>query len=345
MMSNSKRLRTTALIAAIATIGLTLNVRQSANHFQRRTSADLVPEAVAKHIGDVTSPVNDADTAVFWHIPKDSGSSVKSYYLCMGLVVASNESEEEGHGSDTTLQVWELDHHRLVNVDTTLEKGLERAKNLGLAESGLADVVFTMFPRHAAEIFSEEHPGRLFAFFRHPVDRAVSQFYYRSIASWEKSPGIYRPDFSDLGGMEEWLLDGRSPDQVNNYMVRLLVNKHMGGPVTEDDLEMAKEILRTKVLVGLVSKMEESVDRYDQYFGFYDNDNRDRCYNVYISKGFNKNNHKSLEEGSKAWNMLAEMDLYDMKLYEYAIQLFDEQERLFEKEEENVADQTVLSEK
>uniref|UniRef100_A0A7S4W9E8 Uncharacterized protein n=1 Tax=Ditylum brightwellii TaxID=49249 RepID=A0A7S4W9E8_9STRA len=108
MMSNSKRLRTTALIAAIATIGLTLNVRQSANHFQRRTSADLVPEAVAKHIGDVTSPVNDADTAVFWHIPKDSGSSVKSYYLCMGLVVASNESEEEGHGSDTVSCVFFL---------------------------------------------------------------------------------------------------------------------------------------------------------------------------------------------------------------------------------------------
>ncbi len=65
-----------------------------------------------------------------------------------------------------------------VNVDTTTVEGLKRAKRLGLAQSGLADTIVTTYVHELHELFDKQHRGRLFAMFRHPVDRAVSLFHY-----------------------------------------------------------------------------------------------------------------------------------------------------------------------
>uniref|UniRef100_A0A7S2H6D2 Sulfotransferase domain-containing protein n=1 Tax=Helicotheca tamesis TaxID=374047 RepID=A0A7S2H6D2_9STRA len=338
-MHPSKRIKRVALLASLATIGFIL-LQESITSIDiaRKTS---LPDDVATDIEDVTDPLKSTDTAVFWHIPKDSGSSMKAYYACMGLVEASDMSQREGHDHDKNLQVWELNGHKFVNVDTTREDGMLRAKNLGLPESGLADVVFTMFPRAASKVFNPEHEGRLFAFFRHPVDRAVSLFYYRQVAEWEERLGVYRPDFAEMK-IEDWILGEKSLDQETNFMVRMLINNHVD-PITEADFENAKEILHAKVLVGLVSKMEESVNRFDTYFGWNENEKREECLDHWVRNGTNKNTHKKLREGSEAWKKLERMNDYDVRLYEYAVQLFEEQGRVFERSGKVGHKQTVSS--
>lgn len=55
---------------------------------------------------------------------------------------------------------------------------MERAKKLGLAQSGLADLIVTTYVYEANDLFDTQHRGRLFSVFRHPVDRAISMFHY-----------------------------------------------------------------------------------------------------------------------------------------------------------------------
>ena len=66
-----------------------------------------------------------------------------------------------------------------VNVDTSSKPGIDRARRLGLVPSGLVNMIITSDPKYAVEnLFDEQHKGRMFALFRHPVDRLVSKFFY-----------------------------------------------------------------------------------------------------------------------------------------------------------------------
>ena len=64
---------------------------------------------------------------------------------------------------------------QLVNVDTTTIGGIDRARDLGLVPSGLANLIFTDRLKYAAiELFDEAHSGRAIALFRHreSIDRS-----------------------------------------------------------------------------------------------------------------------------------------------------------------------------
>eukprot|EP00957_Ditylum_brightwellii_P086971 6619949-Ditylum_brightwellii.AAC.1 len=83
-------------------------------------------------------------------------------------------------------------------------EGIFRAKELGLAESGLADVVFSPSPPVASILFDLEHQARFFALFQHPIERAISTFYYHQIARWEENEKLLQPELVDVT-IEEWL--------------------------------------------------------------------------------------------------------------------------------------------
>mmetsp|Transcript_30347 Transcript_30347/g.44316 ORF Transcript_30347/g.44316 Transcript_30347/m.44316 type:complete len:278 (+) Transcript_30347:396-1229(+) len=227
------------------------------------------------------------------------------------------------------LQVHDREGTYYVNVDVSRKEGSVRAKRLGLAKSGLADIFYTQFQFAAKLLFTPEYRGRVFTLLRHPVERSVSMFYYKQIASWE-NPRIYRPDLDGMN-IGAWLKRGDFQDDVEaiygNFMVARLVG---GGPhnidLTNDDLELAKDILRQKVLVGLITQIEESVNRFDKYFGWtLRQEEHPECFERFIRQGENINEHEHVQEGSDTWNKLAELAKYDVQLYEYALQLFDEQ--------------------
>jgi hypothetical protein len=67
---------------------------------------------------------------------------------------------------------------KYVNVDTTHPAGLRHARENGLASSGLADVVTSHLFTGSLQLFTDEVKGKAFTIFRHPIERAVSMFYY-----------------------------------------------------------------------------------------------------------------------------------------------------------------------
>merc|ERR1719458_1821494 len=96
--------------------------------------------------------------------------------------------------------------------------------------------------------------------FRHPIERTVSMLNYIKYAEWEPS---YMDEFKTMT-----LIDyAKSPYVENNFYTRVLSDK-MDGSLTEDHLAIATYNLRKKVVVGLLDKLDESVDRFETYFGW-----------------------------------------------------------------------------
>mmetsp|Transcript_10737 Transcript_10737/g.16041 ORF Transcript_10737/g.16041 Transcript_10737/m.16041 type:complete len:341 (-) Transcript_10737:549-1571(-) len=338
MKKLSKRLiqKIIPILAAILLLLESSPIRTINNTIKRKTT-------ISTDIGYVTDPIKETDTPLYWHIFKSGGSSMKAYYSCMGLVVASRQGIFD-HIADETLQVIEdkSTGHKYVNVDTADIVGMIRAKRLGLASSGLADIIFSPLLTPASNMFDAQHQGRFFALFRHPIERAVSMFYYRQVASWERDPNVYKPDLAKVD-IEDWLKNRGGKADVSNFLMSSLLGKRY---FSEKDLEKAKEILRSKVLVGLLSKMEESVQHFDTYFGWYENnEKRSKCQDSAIQKGVNRNPHESVEEGSEAWELLADLNYYDLQLYEYILELYEEQGReLFgEGVEQKVEESTTIT--
>jgi len=339
-MEISKRsIKRISIITTFALVGYILLYKSLHHHPSATTTTKTSSFAFEKNVGTLADPLKETDTPVYWHIPKASGSSMKAYYACMDLVLATQSGITQNHDQDEKLLVWKRSIEdglpaKYVNVDATTEEGIARAKTLGLAKSGLADVIFTPIPAVATDMFDPKHHARFFALFRHPIERAVSIFYYHQVATHERGEGVYQPELADMT-IQEWLGDNRRSGEAKNFLMKSILSKK-SRDLIEDDLETAKEIIRTKFLVGLVSKMEESVERFDKYFGWYDHEKRPVCQEEAIQSGFNKNPHATIEKGSETWNALAEVNDYDMQIYDFILQLFQKQGELFGKYEVNV---------
>lgn len=136
-----------------------------------------------------------------------------------------------------------------------------------------------MEPAFAGEkLYSPSHPGRFLSLFRHPVDRATSMFYYLQSATWERT---YRPEWASMTVLE-W---AQLPNMESDYMVHKLVNKSFGEKVTETDLIVAKELVRQRFVVGLMTEMEESVRRFHVVLGLDGEKGREKeCMEEFFGK-------------------------------------------------------------
>jgi len=271
----------------------------------------------------------EGDLPVFWHIPKAGGSTIKDIMgACHRFVMATESGVADGHDQDTEIAIVKIprrpgqDPTPFVNVDPTTVEGLQRASAMGLAQSRLANVMVTQFIYDANDIFDHAHRGRLFTVFRHPIDRAVSMFTYLQYADWEPT---YNPDLAKMTITE---FAGSSMIE-NNWMTRRLSNQ-IYGPVEERHLARAMELIRTKFLVGLLSRTEESLERFEKMFRwkyFINPTNQEKCREALLGNGANTNKRKSaeLDPASEAYALLAKQNLFDLRLYTYIERLFDEQ--------------------
>uniref|UniRef100_A0A7S4VA19 Sulfotransferase domain-containing protein n=1 Tax=Ditylum brightwellii TaxID=49249 RepID=A0A7S4VA19_9STRA len=282
---------------------------------------------------DAWDPYEPSDNAVFWHIPKAGGSTVKDIIgTCHRFVMATEFGITDGHEYDKKIAVVYpgggpvgQDRSPFVNVDTTTIEGIERAKQMGFADSGLADAVVTPFIYEANELFTPTAKGRLFTVFRHPIDRAISLFYYIQVADWEPS---YRPD------LQEWTLEQYATSDVaeNNWMTRQLTNQ-LEGDLNDDHLALAMEVIRRKFLVGLMTQIGRTMERFERYFRWtyhVNPPNQEACRVRLLQGGSNTNasgNKKDKpQEGSEAYELLRLQNMYDLQLYEYIESLFEEQD-------------------
>jgi len=296
----------------------------------QRSLPQMMKEMTLSTLQDVSDKKNEVGIPFFWVIPKSGTSSVKSILVkCLQLRAATSHSEIDYNEFPDELRIV---HDNFVNVNFGYLEGIEKASRLHMAESGLVDVAVTSYFHPAInDVFTEEHPGRMFAMFRHPVHRLVSDFYYQKIAKWEAT---YDESIQSMT-----LLEYASNHHTDNWMVRMLADVKGKRPVTSNDLQFAKHVLKKKCLVLLISEFEESVNRLLTYMGWYDGNsnhmdpatNKNKCYDAFEYRTpANKNEHPSLEPGSEEWEALKGRNEYDIILYHYAVSLFDEQRALFE---------------
>ncbi|KAL7525938.1 hypothetical protein ACHAXR_004378 [Thalassiosira sp. AJA248-18] len=305
---------------------------------------------------DVSEKPNPSmETALFWHIPKSGGTTAKRLYECMGQTLANRLGADPrfGHHEDEEIVVFQpfesAPEINFVNVDTTTKSGILRAARMGLVASNKADMIFTSDINFAADqLFDPGHKGRVFAFFRNPVDRSVSKFYYLQTATWERT---YRPEWVNMD-IVEW---ATHHNQDENFLVKKIVGKKLADVADIGDLVVAKEIIRRRFIVGLMLDMEESIRRFNivlgldnigeqgqlcmkQYFGPKENkevkaetpaEGNDEEKSK-ATNDMNSNPHPKILEGSPEYNLIAERNSLDMILFNYITLLYAEQKTLID---------------
>ena len=262
----------------------------------------------------------------FWHIPRSGSSTIKRIASqCMGLTLASEVGRSEvAEGGEDILKIVEgLDGMQFANVDMSNPDGIARAKSLNVGHSDRIDLISSPYLYDVASIFEPENKGFMVAMFRHPIERAVSLYYnMRKNSHYEKIVG-------NLETVEQY---AKSSLVENNWMTRFLSNT-LSGQLTPEHEAIAKEVLRTKCLIGLLRDKTESMRRLGAFLNIKSDRSHIRidCQEKLLYWDWpGKNRHEAVLEGSEAWKRLHDQNTFDIRLYQYAEQLFKAQGKLFQ---------------
>ena len=195
-------------------------------------------------------------------------------------------------------------------------EGIEKAKELKVMESNLLQLVVSSYLFKASELFSPSQKGRMFTMLRHPVEISISLFYYLGTATWEKE---YDQSWSNMTLMEF----AQSNLVRENWMTRYLTDE-LEAPLTHQHVAVATQILAEKCIIGLIDKMEESIKRFETYFGWKLDKRGEKCLARFLKMRINKNEKKNqdIHEDSKEWKLLLEANEFDIALYKNARELY-----------------------
>lgn len=178
-----------------------------------------------RYFADTTTSRRQSDSNFFFHIPRSGGSTIKEIAgKCLRKTLASEVGVRDGHHEDVMLQVVEFDQAKYVNVDTTSIDGLHRSANLGLAASKLADMMSSSYFEEVGMLFDLEHKGRAMTIFRHPIERAVSHYYYATRGDKAYiDPSVTLEDYAQGNGIENSKLLGIS---MGNFALVKYIRSH-----------------------------------------------------------------------------------------------------------------------
>jgi hypothetical protein len=306
----------------------------------------LMSDEANRNLVNVGQPFGKSDkiTPFFWHVPKCGGTSLQRLYWCMGMSIANEVGGNPKFAASvdrSTLQAfkpWTDNPGRVVNVDVSTHQGIMDAGRrgfLGDAEQAELDFISTSeFQFAYTMLYSPTHRARMFAMFRHPIERQVSKFFYLRKATWEPT---YNERWQKMS-LTEWASRERGE---NNWMVRKLVGKDPTAQLGPEDLNIAMEIIRNKFLIGLMDRYNESVHRFNKFLGVDESSPRSQqCMAEFTeAKASNKRGkkndgnsyeHPEAKEGSPAWKSLAEIHSYDVALFKFIRQEYGNQAHLYE---------------
>lgn len=290
----------------------------------------LNSDTIKSHLAPVNGPFSkqEEETPFFWHVPRAGGSHLQDLYWCMNFTLANQVGGERRFNKRVPrhmlveFQPWKAygNEAKVINVDMYTRNGIVHAKSVGfLSEEDVprADIIFsTQFYYTSVILFSRDHNARVFAFFRHPVERALSRF-----TSLKKS----NKSWAHLS-VDNWATHHTGEA---NWMVRQLVGKVQDEAVDIKDLELAKDVVRSKVIVGLLDKHQESLHRFNVLLGVDESDAKvKQCMQSHAS-GDTSYAPLKIPKGSPAYVTLMSVNFLDVMLYQYLEELFDSQESMF----------------
>lgn len=183
-------------------------------------------------------------------------------------------------------------------------------------------------------VLVSNHVLILFVLDSHPIERQVSKFFYLRKATWEPT---YNERWQKMS-LTEWASRERGE---NNWMVRKLVGKDPTAELGPQDLNVAKEIIRNKFIIGLMDRYQESIHRFNAFLGVDESSPRSQqCMEEFTeAKSSNKRGkkndgnsyeHPEAKEGSPAWKSLAEIHSYDVELFKFIRKEYGQQAHLYE---------------
>lgn len=309
---------------------------------------------------DLTKPYNASiETPFFLDIPLTGSSVVKlSMSKCQSLTLACELGLQQPNYNEDKLSTFVSTRRgynaTYVNVDTSTKVGLTRASKLDLLSHDMVDVISISSLYDSSIIFDseQEHPARMFAIFAHPMDRTIAYYHYIKKATWDEryDPDIQRMTLSQFA---------TSKHIENNPMVRFLTQKTGVDPfriLSNADLEIAKEVVARKCLVGLYSDLGGSLARFDRYFGWSASNKTQTIDRSSISSSSNTSNleqtiasvkkcqsdlmakgdwwlskqKSKLEEDSLEKTLIEKANELDLKLYKHIELIYEAQgEKIF----------------
>lgn len=216
-----------------------------------------------------------------------------------------------------------LDGVKFAAVDLSNPDGIAIAKSLNVGLSDRVDLVSSPYLWDTAGIFDGYHKGYMLAMFRHPIERATSLYF-----SMRKNPQ-YEKQVGSLSSIEQY---AKSSLVENNWMTRFLSNT-LSGELTPQHEAIAKEVLRTKCLIGLLRDKTETMRRLEVLFNLKAKEKRSKrreeCQEKLLYWDWPGKNRHVPVVGGEAWDILYKHNTFDLRLYEYAEKLFKAQGKLF----------------
>lgn len=288
-----------------------------------------IPPILDESMATLHEPFTEGDIPVFFHIPRSGGTTIKKI-----MEVCLNMKLMDASPTTSTMDLMTRDDAQMnqTSSDTSKEPYMDI---ISIQDPYLLQTLFQTSttkddtPPHEDTNDQHQHQhqhyrGRVFVMFRHPMDRILSSFYYYGKAHWEPN---FDPELAHIS-LELYAKQNRTE---HNYLVRTLTNIPPSDPLTREHLTTAKEILRTKCLIGLLSEKEHSMRRFENYFHWdYSMDRTKQCHERLLHWDFfRKNPHPMIQEGSDQWNRIVAKNELDMELYDYVKQLFHDQANLF----------------
>jgi hypothetical protein len=201
------------------------------------------------------------------------------------------------------------------------EEGFSEISIPSTSGAGPFNIFTSMNVYKSNQIFaSQEKKGRVFAMMKNPVHSTIDAYRAYSQTGIQMS-------------IEEYI---DSNNFVDNWMTRVLTGKSItfdsgiGHEVTQDDVDFAMEVLSQKILVGIYPKMAEFIKRLegllsiDMVNGVVLN-----CRQQIFADSINAFASSLYPpENTPLWNTIYAKNNFDMQVYKYAVELFDDQAAL-----------------
>jgi hypothetical protein len=274
------------------------------------------------YLNNVNTTVYGA-TPVFWYLPRSGGNTVTEIFgKCRGMVIAGAWM---GATPSSGLKVVHENGMKQVTADLTTTESRKKARDMGLKDVNSNILIMSSNVFETSDIFGGSFQADLWTWFRHPIERQISYYFY--LRSIPMGSPRYNPSMAMLT-LGEWVL---TPMHTPNAMMTSLLGvptNPMGW--TEMDLTVAKNLLRQKAKIGLLDQKTESVRRFLYGRAVVGASGARECQERLLDYAWStKGKHDHVGKKSNAYQLLVQSNSLDMKLYEYALYLFEQQAYLF----------------